>query len=95
MRIANITAILGMALVTYLTRIAGFWFAGRLGQSGSLIRRMKYVPCAVLAAIVAPLMAMGGLAEWSGIVVSMLIMILTRNFLLSLVASVLTVVLFR
>jgi uncharacterized membrane protein len=57
--------ILGMATLTYLTRIGGVWLAGRLPQPERLETWLRPVPGAILAAIVAPA-ALG--AGWAGLV---------------------------
>ena len=47
-------AILGMAVVTYLTRIAGILLAGRLALSGRAQAAFDAIPPAVLIAVIAP-----------------------------------------
>ena len=47
-------AILGMAVVTYLTRIAGILLAGRLALSGRAKAAFDAIPPAVLIAVIAP-----------------------------------------
>ncbi len=51
---ATVLAILGMAIVTYLTRIAGLYFAGRLRLSGRTKAAFDAIPPAVLIAVIAP-----------------------------------------
>ena len=48
--------ILGMALVTALTRYPLLAFVGRVTLSPSLVRALQFVPVAVLTAIITPMM---------------------------------------
>lgn len=50
----NLVAILGMAVVTYLTRIAGLALAGRLDLSPRAQAAFDAIPPAVLIAVIAP-----------------------------------------
>ena len=95
MRYEVLTVILGMAIAAYLTRIVGFWIIGRLRETSQLLNRIRYVPCAVLAAILAPPISRGEIAECIGMGVAILSFIATRNFLISLCISVLLVALLR
>lgn len=52
-------AILAMALVTYLTRVGGFWLMGLVPEGGFVRRWLHHLPGAVVIAILAP-MALGG-----------------------------------
>lgn len=50
----NLVAILGMAVVTYLTRIAGLALAGRLSLGQRAQAAFDAIPPAVLVAVIAP-----------------------------------------
>jgi uncharacterized membrane protein len=50
----SLVIILGMAAVTYLTRIGGYWLVGRVRIRGRLAAALEAVPVAALTAIVAP-----------------------------------------
>ncbi len=50
----TLAAILAMAVVTYLTRIAGLFVAGRLALSGRAKAAFDAIPSAVLVAVIAP-----------------------------------------
>lgn len=50
----NLAAFLGMALVTYLTRIAGLALVGRLNLSPRAQAAFDAIPPAVLIAVIAP-----------------------------------------
>ncbi|MDQ4060644.1 MAG: AzlD domain-containing protein, partial [Pseudomonadota bacterium] len=51
---ASVATILGMAVVTYATRIAGFLLTRRLALAGTWTLVLEAVPPAVLAAVIAP-----------------------------------------
>jgi len=50
----TILAILGMAVATYATRIAGLYFAGSLRLGGRAKAAFDAIPPAVLIAVIAP-----------------------------------------
>ena len=50
----NLLAILGMAIVTYATRVAGLALAGRLDLSPRAQAAFDAIPPAVLIAVIAP-----------------------------------------
>jgi uncharacterized membrane protein len=50
----TVIAILGMAIATYATRIAGLYFAGNLRLSGRTKAAFDAIPPAVLIAVIAP-----------------------------------------
>jgi uncharacterized membrane protein len=56
-------AILAMALVTYGTRIAGIFLAGRLVLTGRAKAAFDAIPAAVLVAVIAPTAIATGPAE--------------------------------
>jgi uncharacterized membrane protein len=57
---ATLVAILAMAVITYLTRIAGIFVAGRLALRGRAKAAFDAIPPAVLVAVIAPMaLAMG------------------------------------
>lgn len=56
------TAILVMALVTYLTRVGGFWLMGLVPEGGFVRRWLHHLPGAVVIAILAPMALQGGWA---------------------------------
>lgn len=59
----TLLAILAMALVTYLTRIAGLFIAGRLALSGRAKAAFEAIPPAVLISVIAPTALATGWAE--------------------------------
>ncbi|HEV7260890.1 MAG TPA: AzlD domain-containing protein [Bosea sp. (in: a-proteobacteria)] len=59
----NMLAILGMAIATYVTRIAGLALAGRLDLSPRAQAAFDAIPPAVLVAVIAPSALATGWAE--------------------------------
>nr|NJM04794.1 hypothetical protein [Desulfobacula sp.] len=54
--------ILGMALVTYLTRISGFYIAGRMSNlRPGLARTLAHIPGTIIISIIAPQILSGGI----------------------------------
>ena len=105
-----LATIIGMAVVTYATRLAGFALVSRAALSGRLASWLSYVPGAVLMAIVAPAVLptgasgeargvsgalTGGVPEAVGAVVTAAVAVRFKNLLLAMVAGVATVWLLR
>jgi uncharacterized membrane protein len=63
-------AILAMAVLTYATRIAGIFLAGRLRLSGRAKAAFDAIPPAVLVAVIAPVALATGVAETGAAVVT-------------------------
>jgi uncharacterized membrane protein len=59
----TLAAIVGMALVTYATRVAGLFFADKLVLSGRARAAFDAIPPAVLVAVIAPMILATGPAE--------------------------------
>lgn len=59
----HLMIILGMALVTYLTRIIGYWWIGQRPMEPWLSDVLEAVPGAVLVAVIAPAILAQG---WAG-----------------------------
>lgn len=91
MTLDALLAILGMALVTYAIRAGGLIIAGRLPTDGFVARWMKHVPGAVLAALIAPAILAGGLAEGAAAGVTALVYLVTRNLFAAMAGGVLAV----
>jgi len=58
----NLAAIVVMAAATYLTRITGYWLAGRIALTGPARAAVDAIPASVLVAVIAPQIAGGGAA---------------------------------
>lgn len=88
-------AILGMAVVTYATRVGGLWLMARLPPSPRVEAWLRHVPGAVLAAIVAPAALAAGAAGVAATLVAMLVMRRTGSLPAAMVAGVGLVLLLR
>ena len=69
---ATLAAILGMAAVTYFTRIAGLLFAARLALTGRAKAAFEAIPPAVLVAVIAPTALATGWPETVAAAVTMM-----------------------
>ncbi|OIQ48968.1 Branched-chain amino acid transport protein (AzlD) [Pseudodesulfovibrio hydrargyri] len=95
MRIDSLIAILGMAAVTYLTRISGPWLV-RLVQGNQRVEAcLSRLPGSILAALLAPLVFAVGTAEAVASGITLLVALRFRNMPLSLVAGVGSLVVLR
>lgn len=88
----------GMALVTFLIRYGLIGMSGRLKLSGSVIQMLRYVPPAVLTALVAPailmpsgdeLMLSHTNARLVGAITAIVVSCWTKNLLLTTVLGML------
>ena len=70
---ATVLTIVLMALVTYLTRIAGLLLADRLVLSGRVRAAFEAIPAAVLTAVIAPTLLTTGIAESVAGVITILV----------------------
>ena len=84
-------AIVGMALVTYLTRASGLWLMGRITLTPRLEAGLSAVPGAVLISILAPAALAAGPAEICASLATVLLMLRTRNLLIAIIAGVVVV----
>lgn len=81
-------AILGMALVTMAIKVSGLLLADRLPQDGFAAAWLKNIPGAVLAALVAPAIATGSVAEAVAALATGDVFVLTRNLFAAMVTGV-------
>ncbi len=95
MSLEAFVTILGMAAITYAIRAGGLLLANRLPTTGFVAAWLRHIPGAVLASLVAPAIASGGLAETAGAAVVALAWLLTRNLFAAMVGGVLVVYLAR
>jgi uncharacterized membrane protein len=87
--------ILGMALITYLTRAGGLWFLARVPLSPRVKAWLGALPAAVLISIVAPTVLSTGFPEAGAALATLLVAARTRNILLSMLTGIITVLLLR
>jgi uncharacterized membrane protein len=83
-----LVTILGMALVTYLTRAGGVWLMGLVALSPRLEAWLRSIPGAVLVALVAPTVFASSVAETLAALATVLVALRTRNVLLAMVIGV-------
>jgi uncharacterized membrane protein len=88
-------AIAGMALVTLATKAGGLLLANRLPRHGFAAAWLRHVPGAVLAALVAPALVGGSLADIIAAAATTLAYWLTKNLFAAMAMGVLTVYLAR
>jgi branched chain amino acid efflux pump len=91
----TLIAILGMALVTYVTRAGGFWLMGLVTPSPRIEAWLRQIPGAVMVAIVAPTIFASSLAETLAALATVLVAIRTKNVLAAMVIGVAVVWLLR
>jgi len=88
-------AIALMGLATFAIRVAGLLLADRLPRQGFIAAWLRYIPGAVLAALVAPAIATGGPAEIVAALATALVFIATRSLIAAMAAGVILVYLVR
>ena len=95
MSLEALYTILGMAAVTFAIRMGGLLVANRLPTTGFVAAWLRHVPGAVLAALVAPAVLAGGVAEWIAAAVTALVFVVTRNLFAAMAGGVAAVWLLR
>jgi uncharacterized membrane protein len=80
--------ILGMALVTYATRVGGLWLVSRVSLSRRMEAWLSYIPGAVLVALVAPEIVKGGPAEAAAALGTALVAARTGKLVVAMVVGV-------
>lgn len=83
--------VIGMATVTAITRLSGYWIVARMEPGPRLRRFLETAPQTVFAAMIAPALWQGGPAEWVGAVMTIIAMKLSGNLAVALIAGVGTV----
>ena len=87
--------ILGMAIITYLTRSGGLWLMGRVELTPRVRAWMRQIPGAILVALVTPAVLTGNLADTVAGVATILVAWRTRNVLLAMVVGIVVVAALR
>lgn len=88
-------AIAGMALVTIAIKVSGVLLAGRLPREGFAADWLRHIPGAVLAALVAPALVTGSLADVLAALVTGVIFLFTRSLFAAMAGGVAAVYLLR
>lgn len=74
-----LAAILGMAVVTYITRAGGFWLMGHVTITPRIERFLRHMAGGVLIAIVTAAAMNGDIAMWIGLGAVLAIMLPLRR----------------
>jgi uncharacterized membrane protein len=88
-------AIVLMAIVTYATRIGGYWLMGRVTLSPRVAATLASLPGAVLASLVVPAVLEEGIAGVVALAATAAAMWWRGNLLLAMVAGIGTILLMR
>lgn len=83
----NLTAILGMAVVTYATRAGGLWLMSQVTLSPKLATWLRHIPGAVLISIVAPAVVKGGVVEAVAAIATVLMALRTGQLVLAMLTG--------
>ena len=76
--------ILGMGVVTYLTRIGGIWMMKYVHLSGRLKGWLDALPGAILVALVAPAVFTTSIADVGAALITLFVAVKTRKVLLAM-----------
>jgi uncharacterized membrane protein len=95
MNINSLSAILGMAAATYLTRALGFYVAGKFRMTPQFRAALDAVPAAILVSIIGPMLAKGTFAEILSAIVVLTLAFRKVNLIFCLIAGVIAVNSFR
>lgn len=87
--------ILGMAVVTYLTRASGFFLVNRFQVTGRLERFVNAIPGTILISVIAPTVFTSSLAEALASVTTVIAAWWTKNLPIAMAVGVASVYLFR
>ena len=90
-----LTAILLMALATYLCRACGFFLMRFVRITPRVEAGLKALPIAMMGAILGPIALHGGPPEWVGLLVAMAAMRLLGNEFVAVLGAVAAVALLR
>lgn len=87
--------ILGMAAVTYASRIGGLWLMNWISPSRRVEAWLRHLPGAILVSIIMPLLLNGDRATLIAALITLLTAARTKNILLSIILGVSAVWLIR
>ena len=86
--LTTLITILGMAFVTYLTRVGGVWLMSFVHLSERFKTWVNILPGTILIAIIAPNVFSAGFAEAGASLATVLVFVRTRNILLSMIIGI-------
>ncbi len=84
-----------MTVVVYLSRAGGFWLIGRITIGPRLRKMLDALPCAIIAATIAPLLAHGGISAFAAVAAALLAMVALRNDFAAVTAGLVAAALVR
>lgn len=90
-----LAAIAIMALVTYLTRVSGFWIMSRVPIGPRVERFINAMAGSVLVAVIVPMAAHGDWAARLALVVTLGVMLAVRKPMVAISAGILAAALWR
>jgi uncharacterized membrane protein len=91
----TLVAIIGMAVATYATRVAGFAFMRFMNVKGRIKAALDAVPAAILMAVIAPTILTTGPAETGAAIIAAVAAILRLPLIAVVVIGVASVVVLR
>ncbi len=86
--LTTLITILGIAVVTYLTRVGGIWLMSFVHVSEGFKTWVNILPGTILIAIIAPTVFSGSFADAGASLATVLVFVRTRNVLLSMVIGI-------
>lgn len=81
------TVLLGMAAVTLLLRLAGFWMMAHVPLTGRVRSMLEALPGSVIMATVLPVAVKGGPVTMVAVAAALAVMVLRRNDFLAVVTG--------
>ncbi|MBU1341209.1 MAG: AzlD domain-containing protein [Proteobacteria bacterium] len=88
--------ILGMALVTYLTRICGFYISNRIQHMPRSVEQgLKYIPGTIIVSIIAPQIISGGSVTLIAAGICLGASLIFKNLVAVMVTGVMTISILR
>lgn len=87
--------ILGMSVVTYVTKAGGLWLLSRIEISPRLESGLEILPGAIIVSIVAPQLVDGTPATWIAAGIVLVVAWRTESIMLSLLVGVVSVLALR
>ncbi|MCP3924152.1 MAG: AzlD domain-containing protein [Desulfobacterales bacterium] len=88
--------IIGMALITYFTRVSGFWLAEKTGKLPEKVENtLKYIPGTIIISIIAPAVFAQGTINAMASFACFLISLKSDNIVIVMVTGVAIVALMR
>jgi uncharacterized membrane protein len=90
-----LAVVLGMSLVTYMTKAGGFWALDRIEPSESGQEALDALPGGIIIAILTVRLLDGGPTEWVAGIAVVLVAHRTENVLLAMAAGVGTLLVIR